>query len=127
VKQAIQVTKQLLNTVHALHTNYSISHRDIHPANIILLLSPHPDAHEVKLIDFNVAKEFGLKNGKNLLLMTKTGNARYRAPELFDTTLDHYSASVDVRLHNSSFGAFLPVSTLCFLDLTYFLKKSKFF
>ena len=73
-----------------------------------------------------MAKEFGLKNGKNLLLTTKTGNARYRAPELFDTTLDHYSASVDVSLHNSSFGASLPVSTLCFLDLTYFLKKSKF-
>jgi len=51
---------------------------------------------ETKILDFNVSKRTKDSKGEPTKLTTKTGNLRYRAPELLEEDVYQYSENVDV-------------------------------
>lgn len=48
------------------------------------------------LIDFNVAKQFDSCEANRFLMMTNTGTAKYKAPEMLGGNFSHYDQRVDL-------------------------------
>lgn len=78
-----------METINFLQSEH-ICHRDINPNNIII------KGDKMTLIDFNVAKQFENTGNNRLLMMTNTGTAKYKAPEMLGGNLTHYDSRVDL-------------------------------
>lgn len=76
-KIALSILAKTLISVDYLHKR-GICHRDISPKNILI----SEDLSIFKLIDFGVCKKFNEKD-KIIEMITPTGVAEYRAPEIF--------------------------------------------
>ena len=109
--QTLTIMKSLLIAVNYLHSN-GICHRDLKPSNVLL----SDDLNTLKIIDFNVAKNFKKKSGKFSIMsamlldsnssndfdfqsmLTPTGKPFYRAPEiskgLFTEKVDIWSSGL---------------------------------
>ena len=78
-QNAQEIFKQIMSGIEYLHS-LGICHRDIKPSNILVTKD-----NEVKIIDFNVARN--RKEGESeFKMMTKTGTLAYCAPEIFTST-----------------------------------------
>ncbi|MFO0553498.1 MAG: serine/threonine-protein kinase [Polyangiaceae bacterium] len=100
IKIAIQTCRALI-IAHAA----GVVHRDIKPANIFLTANPDSERITVKVLDFGIAKTFGLAEEGDISL-TRTGSVlgspRYMSPEQ-----SRGKKSIDVRTDVWSVGIVL--------------------
>ncbi|NUU79478.1 serine/threonine protein kinase [Paenibacillus xylanilyticus] len=95
-----EFTLQLLDVLSYLHgLNPAVIYRDLKPSNIMIT----PD-HEVRLIDFGIARSFKAQNGEDTV---KLGTAGFAAPEQYGT------GQTDARSDLYGLGALLLYLMTC--------------
>jgi len=75
---AVRLTRQLLEGISYL-AERRVVHRDIKPMNLLLL---QREAKQLKIADFNTAKQLGHRTGISAVMLSERGTQLYAAPEL---------------------------------------------
>lgn len=82
IDEALSVGEQIAAALSVAHAS-GVIHRDLKPANIMLV--PSAAGHQVKVLDFGMAKLFAELGGESIVALTRDGVAvgtpRYIAPE----------------------------------------------
>lgn len=83
IEQALSITRQIAEGLGAAH-KLGVIHRDLKPQNIMLIAGRGGD-HQVKVLDFGMAKLLQRLNDESIIQLTREGVAvgtpRYIAPE----------------------------------------------
>lgn len=123
-QQILNIFSQICNAITYLH-DCRVAHRDLHISNVLI----HPETHQIKLIDFGLAKKqsiFSKSMGSFSLLRlqqetfelnTPTGIPCFRAPEAHKQNSEGDSLKADIwmlglLLLALSIGEYLTTATI---------------